>query len=260
MAATVSAATEAVARSVDALVQARRGGRATSAAAVPLPDADAAYAVQAGVARALGWFGDAVAMIWKSGAATGLLRRTHAPLPPAGVWRSPANADEWPLHLRGIEAEIALRIGRDVDAVRAASLDDESAGALVDAMCVSIELVDSRWTEGLDAPPLNALADLQSHGALVLGDWVPYARRDWSAQACRVQIGSKPVVERRGSHALGDPARLLAEWMRHATRGGGTLAAGSVVTTGSWVGILPATAGESVNAEFPGVGVASIRL
>jgi 2-keto-4-pentenoate hydratase len=75
-----------------------------------------------------------------------------------------------------------------------------------------------------------------------------------------VRIGSRPPIERRGSHALGDPARLLVGWMRHATRDGRALPAGSVVTTGSWVGILPVAAGESVHAEFPGIGVASIRF
>ena len=36
-----------------------------------------------------------------------------------------------------------------------------AATALIDAMCVSIELVDSRWTDGRDAPALAKLADLQ---------------------------------------------------------------------------------------------------
>ena len=126
----------------------------------------------------------------------------------------------WPFHLRGIEAEIALRLGRDVDAALAATLDAAAATALVDAMCVSIELVDSRWAEGLDAPPLAKLADLQSHGALVLGDWVPFAARDWAAQSCRVHIGDAAAVEFRGTHAMADPAFVLPAWLRHATRGG----------------------------------------
>ena len=121
-------------------------------------------------------------------------------------------------------------------------------------MCVSIELVDSRWAEGLDAPPLAKLADLQSHGALVLGDWVPFATRDWAAQLCRVTIGDRPTVELRGSHAHGRPglraARLAAPC--HAQRR--SAAAGTVVTTGTWCGLLHAAAGDLVIAEFPGSG------
>jgi hypothetical protein len=47
----------------------------------------------------------------------------------------------------------------------------------------------SRWQQGVEAPGQLKLADLQSHGALVLGDWVPFAPRDWMAQSCSVRIG-----------------------------------------------------------------------
>jgi 2-keto-4-pentenoate hydratase len=244
---------------VQALVQARRTGQPT--AALPLTDAAAAYAVQDGVARAFGWFGQRMPRHWKSGGASRRAVLTHAALPPQGVWDSPADARAWPFRLRGIEAEVALRLACDVDAALAATLDaDSAAGALIDAMCVSIEIVDSRWVEGLDAPALAKLADLQSHGALVLGTWVPFETRDWSTQVCRVQIGAQPTVERRGSHAMADPLFVLPAWLPHATRGGLTVPAGTVVTTGTWVGILDAAAGDLVSAEFPGIGTASVQL
>jgi 2-keto-4-pentenoate hydratase len=243
---------------VAALVHARRSGAA--AAAVTLPDADAAYAVQDGVAASLTWFEDAAPQHWKSGAPSAAALQTHAPLPPAGVWPSPADARAWPFHWRGIEAEIALRLGRDIDADMAARLDIDGACALVDAMCVAIEIVDSRWTEALQAPPLAKLADLQSHGALVLGGWVPYQRRDWSEQVCRVQIGSASATEHRGTHSLCDPAAVLPAWLRHTTRGGRRLAAGTVVTTGTWCGLPMAAAGDQVHVEFPGIGSADVQL
>lgn len=243
---------------VQALVQARQTQRAT--AALPLPDAAAAYAVQDGVARAFAWFGDRMPRHWKSGGPSREAVLTHAALPPQGVWDSPADARAWPFRLRGIEAEVALRLARDVDAVLAANLNPNRAGALIDAMCVSIEIVDSRWVEGLDAPALAKLADLQSHGALVLGTWVPFVARDWSAQVCRVQIGALPPVERRGSHALADPLFVLPAWLRHATQGGRGVPAGTIVTTGTWVGILHAAAGDLVSAEFTGIGQASVQL
>ena len=243
---------------VQALVRARQARQAT--AALSLPDAAAAYAVQDGVARALGWFDERLPPYWKSGGASRDAVLTHAPLPAQGVWASPADARGWPLHRRGIEAEIALRLAQDVDAARAATLDASAAAALIDAMCVSIEIVDSRWLEGLAAPALAKLADLQSHGALVLGAWTAFAARDWRAQSVRVQIGTQPPVERRGSHAMGDPTFVLPAWLRHATRRGGHVAEGTVVTTGTWVGILDATAGDLVTAEFAGVGHASVQL
>ncbi len=243
-----------------ALVTARQTDEPAAASAVMLPDAAAAYEVQDAVAAHLGWFADAPARHWKAGGPSRSAVLTHAPLPPEGVWDSPAEARHWPFRLRGIEAEIALRLARDVDHEQAQALDPDQAAALVDAMCVSIEIIDSRWTEGLEAPAYAKLADLQSHGALVLGPWSNYRPVDWTQQRCSVRIGSQAPIERCGTHAMNDPAFVLPVWLRHATRNGRMLQAGTVVTTGTWVGILSATAGDLVTAEFPGIGQASVQL
>jgi 2-keto-4-pentenoate hydratase len=253
-----------VERTAALLVEARRNG--TQAVAPDVPDADSAYAVQSAVARALGWFGDGSARHWKSGGPSREAVPTHAPLPDAGIFDSPARLHDLPLRLRGIEAEIALRLREPVNAALAATLDEASAAALVDAMCVSIEVVDSRWREGLDSPRWAKLADLQLHGALVLGSWHPLvtpdalAARDWSAQVCRVRIGARPEQLFRGTHTLGDPAAVLSAWLRHATRDGRVLRAGSVVTTGTWCGLLMAAAGDEVEVAFDGIGRALLSF
>jgi 2-keto-4-pentenoate hydratase len=243
---------------VSSLLQARRQGRP-----VPAPrllDAEAAYAVQAAVARELVWFGGAEPRYWKSGGASRQAVLTHAPLPPEGVWQSPAQARDWPFHRRGIEAEIALRLGERVDAGLAHSLEPAQAEGLLDSMCVSIEIVDSRWLEAQEAPAAARLADLQSHGALVLGDWQPFRVRDWEAQECRVRIGAQPEQVFRGTHPMADPAFILAPWLRHATRNGASVPPGTVVTTGTWCGLLDARPGEAVRVVFDGIGEASVEL
>ena len=68
------------------------------------------------------------------------------------------------------------------------------------------------------------------------------------------------VFERIGTHPLGDPAWLLTSWLRHATRNGDSIAAGTVVTTGSWVGMLPVRRGEQVDVRFDDIGEAHVRL
>ena len=246
---------------IEALLTARRTGQPSDAeglsSAVPTPDD--AYLVQDALANELDWFAHASPTHWKSGGASRSAVMTHAPLPPAGVWASPADARAWPFRLRFIEAEIALRLGQPVDAALAATLDVASASALVDAMCVSIEIVDSRWQQGFKAPALLRLADLQSHAALVLGEWVPFQARDWSAQPCRVQIGGS-VTDHRGTHTCGDPAWVLPDWLRHATRDGAVLPAGSVVTTRTRCGAQPAQLGDAVSVRFDGIGQASVQL
>lgn len=253
-----SAAAAEVARR---LVQARRTRQL--AEPLPLPDAAAAYQAQALVARELGWADLQPPRHWKSGGPT-VAQQTHAPLPPPGIFDSGAVLADWPfLTGRIVEAEVALRLGREVNAALAASLregDDGAAQALVDAMCVSIELCDSRWTTGFGSDSLPKLADLQSHAALVLGAWMPFHAHDWSQQVCRVRIGAAPEREFRGTHSLDNPVRVLPAWLRHATQGGAVLPAGTVVTCGTWCGMLPAQAGDTVHVVFDGIGEARVKL
>jgi 2-keto-4-pentenoate hydratase len=257
-----SLASPAVQALVNALVRARQSGIPADDASpgLQLQDAAQAYAVQAGVAQALDMHAGQTPAHWKSGGPNRQAVLTHAPLPAAGVWMSPAVAGTWPFAMRGIEAEVALRLGRAVDAALAASLDVASASQLVDAMTVSIEVVDSRWQRRTDAPAWLKLADLQSHGALVLGAWMPYAARDWTTQVCRLRIGSQDEQIFTGTHTLADPAWLLRDWLQHATRDGAVVPAGAVVTTGSWNGMTPAAAGDLVRVRFDGLGEASLQL
>lgn len=245
-----------------ALVQAHREQRPADAAPLErlLESPADAYAAQDEVARALAWFDQPVPRHWKSGGPSRTAPLTHAPLPPHNVRASPADLRGTHFNLRLIEAEVALRLGRDVTAQDAAGLTHEAASALVDAMTVSIEIVDSRWKQAREAPALLKLADLQSHGALVLGEWKPFAPRDWTQQACTVHIGSDEARAFRGTHSFADPAWLLPIWLRHVTRTGATVPRGTVVTTGTWCGLLEARAGDQVRAVFDGIGEAQAQL
>lgn len=246
----------------EALVTARHDHETLLAAdwQLALADPRAAYDVQASVADAFGWCPGNVARHWKSGGPSRDMELTHAPLPPEGVMTSPADFSSWSFHAPFIEAEIALRLGREVAPQAVAQLDAANVDEWVDGMCVSIEIVDSRWAEGAQTPALLRLADLQSHGALTLGNWLAYASRDWAAQQCEVQIGQQPPKVFKGTYSLSNPAWLLPVWLRHATRSGATVPAGTVVTTGSWVGMLPAQAGDAVSVRFEGIGEAQLRL
>ncbi|WP_315126283.1 fumarylacetoacetate hydrolase family protein [Comamonas antarctica] len=248
------------------LLQAR--AQAELADALPLADSlsgpEQAYAVQEAVARQLDWFAEGVPRAWKSGGLARGAAMSHAPLPPAGVWPSPARAGGWPLHTRGIEAEIALRLGQEVSVAKAWQLAPGDCAGLVDAMAVSIEVVESRWLQQFAAPPLLLMADQLCHGALVLGEWQPcdlrHAAPDWTQQVCRMRIGNGEASVHTGTHSLADPAWLLSDWLRHATMQYGTLAAGTVVTTGSWVGLARAQAGDTVHVQFDGIGEAWLQL
>ncbi|HVE53911.1 MAG TPA: fumarylacetoacetate hydrolase family protein [Ramlibacter sp.] len=245
----------------DHLLRAHRGGPAADdQSAQPLiATLEQAYVVQERLYAALG-NPAGVPPYWKSGGPTRTDPMRHAPLPVAGVRPSGSALEGLQLRNRWVEAEVALRLGSAVTPEAARRLAPEDAHVLVDAMCVSIEAVDTRWACGRAAAPLLKVADLVVHGALVLGDFVPFERRAWDRQECRVRIGTADWRTFRGSLGVGDPAWVLPEWLRHVTRHGATVPAGTVVSTGTWCGLLEAAAGDLVTADFPGVGSASVQF
>lgn len=239
-----------------ALAAARKNGQPLRAGdwSHAVTDEEQAYAVQDGVAALLGWASNGQPVRhWKSGGPSRSGPFGHSPLDPAGI----GNIHQtWPL--LGIEAEIALRLGRDVSPEAAHGMRPDDAGPWIDAMAISVELVASRWNEQLAAPSLLRMADCQSHGALMLGAWLPYQPLDWPSLSWRMtQPGADPI-ERRGGHSLNDPAWLLPAWLKHLSRGGLTVPAGTIVTTGAWGGMQALSpsirADEVIDVSFETLG------
>jgi 2-keto-4-pentenoate hydratase len=247
---------------VDALLLARASGRPADPApfAHALVEPADAYRVQDEVARTLDWFADpATPRSWKTGATALDAPASHAALPRCDVHDGRAELQLPPGSYAGVEAEIAFRLRDDTDADDTVGLTPEQVLALFTDIAVAIEVVGSRWAG--KAPALLGLADQLSSRALVLGNWVPRFAVPWPAQPWSVRVGGRPALEGVGGHPLKDPSLLLPRWLKHAARvHGGRLPAGSIVTTGSWVGVVPVMAGQTVEVEFAGIGSASLHL
>jgi 2-keto-4-pentenoate hydratase len=257
-----------VAALIPALAQAWRLNERLDAGAYALPDVEAAYAVNDGLVETLGWQPAGQPQFWKSGGPSREATLAHAPLAPAGVRTAGAAAApiafaDLALHEPLVEAEIALRLSCDVTAEQAAALDHAAAKALVDGLTVSAELVTSRWQQGSAAPAFLRMADCQSHGALALGHWLPFdafTSHDWTAQRCAIELDGAAPQEATGTHSLQDPSWVLASWLRHATRGGRVVPAGSVVTTGAWLIVRGLKAGDRMDVRFDGIGAVALTL
>ena len=207
------------------------------------------------------WPAGSVPRYWKSGGANRNAALLHVPLPDAGVQEETTLAapPRQVFSLRGVEGEIALRIGHAVTAEQAAALTYETARDLVDAYAVALEFVDSRWREGTKAPAWTLLADGQCHGGLALSAWKDFAllrAHDWSAQTCTLQVNDEAPQIFTGSHSLQDPTWLLVAWLQHVTQHYGTVPAGAMVTTGTWTGCPEVQAGDVVTVRFEGLGEA----
>jgi 2-keto-4-pentenoate hydratase/2-oxohepta-3-ene-1,7-dioic acid hydratase in catechol pathway len=244
-----------------ALAQAWLGGRPLDAADWALPDEAAAVAVHDHLIDTLHWQPAGQPQFWKCGGSSRSGSFGHAPLAPAGVREGSDRLDLSGLRLIGAEAEIALRLARDVTPEEAQTLQAGACEHLIDGMCVAIEGLASRWQQGMAAEPLLKHADCQSHGGLALGPWMAWKPgHDWARQACELQVNDAAPQGGLGGHGLDDPAWVIAPWLQAATRRGATVKAGSVVTTGSWRVALKLQAGDVAVARFAGLGELSVRL
>ncbi len=235
----------------DLLLQARRDRRQLTA----LPDQwrprtrDRAYAIQDAVAEQSGGVAG-----WKTGAPEPDAEPIAAPLFADIVHRSPATIPASALHMIGIEAEVAFKLGQDLPP-RDADYGREEVSDAVASLHPAIEVVDSRIRDWQAAGELWRLADNQTNGAFVYGaglsDW---REIDFAALPVRLEIDGAVAVTAVGGNPAGDPLRLVTWLANHCTRRGRPLRAGEIVTTGSCTGLLFVQPGAVVAATFAGLG------
>jgi 2-keto-4-pentenoate hydratase len=235
------------------LINARRTGQ-PSVIVHSHPDLglDQAYAVQAEVARQMGWFTQGP-RAWKVGGAPVI---TAAPLPQ--VLSSPAT---WPLagpHEVLIEAELAFRLGQT-------PTGPHDVLSCLGTVCVSIELIGTRLVDGLNAPAHWKLADQSVHAGLVIGAETPHAAcahftdEHWRQQACEVTVNEQLVQQVQGSHPSINPLSTLPWLVAHAADRGMSLQAGDLITTGAWA-MLKVQAGDRVVVRFDGFAEVQLHI
>lgn len=160
---------------------------------------------------------------------------------------------------RVIESEFAFRIGRDVtrrpDGHTVATVAD-----CIDAVIPAIEVVDHRfvsWTVG--AP--QVAADNAIHGCWVRGGAVTDWRHlDLAAATVRVHRNGELASTGSGAAVLGHPLEVMRFLADELPRFGLDLRAGDLVTTGVTTDVFEAVAGDSLLAEFEGVGTVAVSF
>lgn len=197
---------------------------------------------------------------WKVGAPTPDATPMYAPMPLN--WMSCTGCEMRGIthRLRGIEAEIAFLIGKDLPP-RDTPYTREEVIAAIESCHPAIEVIESAFIDPLQTDRLSMIADLQMHGGFVFGDAVPnWQTLDFTQEHVTLAIDGAVRVERTGSNTSGDLLRLLP-WLANegASRTGG-LKKGDWITTGSWTGLELACAGASVDATFSNAGKAQLRF
>jgi 2-keto-4-pentenoate hydratase len=196
---------------------------------------------------------------WKVGGADPAAEPVAAPLLAALVQSSPARFSVTEQSFRGVEAELALSIGRDLPA-RTRPYGEDEAWEAVAAVHVAIELLDSRYADRGAMSAAALLADMQSNGGFTYGAPVAVATVDFLAAKSSLLIDGKEAKSATGGNPAGHPKRLLAWLANHAASRGRPLRQGDIVTTGSHTGVTVAPAGARVVARFEGLGEAQMQL
>jgi 2-keto-4-pentenoate hydratase len=241
------------------LLRAHKGSALVPWPEAAAPDTDGAYIVQDTVARALGNVGG-----WKVGAAGPAAEPGCAPLPAVGIFQSGASLLGPPWRMRGVEVEVAIRLGRDLvpQPDEAGPLSTTRIFEAIDTVLPAVEVIESRLADWRDSTPLAQLADLQNHGGLVLGSPSPIDPRDIDLRTVEAYLAfdGQPVASTRGANAAADIWRLVGWLAWHCARRGAPLRAGQLITTGSCSGMLFAPEGALVQAQLAGIGQVELHF
>ena len=182
-----------------------------------------------------------------------------APITSQDSQRSPGDFSNRKFNALHVEAELAYRLNTDF--LPGQHYSEQQVFAGIDAIAVSIEILDSRLQNWQHASQTLHLADNQMNGALVIGEAIKdWQNIDYARQKVELFINRQLIAEDSGSHPQQDPTSLLSAGVNQGTKRGYKLTAGSWITSGTWSGYPQAKAGDYISVNFLGLGEASLQL
>lgn len=176
----------------------------------------------------------------------------------AGVHRSGAGVALGSYGRLGLEFEIGIRIGAELDP-KTAPFTVESIAGHVGGVCAAIEIVDDRRADYAELDILSLVADNSWNAGIVLGEF----RESWPELGAVLGIVRSNGVEvdrGHGRDVLGHPFAPLAWLANHLAATGRTLRAGDIVMTGSLVTTRFPTEPEAYEFEVEGLGRVALSV
>ncbi len=243
----------------DVLLEARHTG-------CPLPDLDPAlqpvgleeaYAIQSAMAERLGALSG-----WKVGAPSPEATPLFCPMPLRfGLLSTGGALPGKTSRLRGVEAEIAFLVRRDLPVRERRYSRDEILEAVA-GVYPAVEVLESAFRVPEQATHLATVADLQTNGGFVhgpaCGDWQEV---DMTREQLEVVVNGVVCWSGLGRNPGGpDLLRLVEYLVNEGQYRTGGLEVGQWITTGSWMGKLPAPASATVEVRFEHFGNVTFRF
>jgi len=159
-----------------------------------------------------------------------------------------------------IEPEIAFVIGRDLPPRENAYSDSEVRAAIAETRLV-LELLDSRYADPASASFAEILADQVNNQGLFVG---PILARGLESPlegfAVAVDASGRSLHACDGRHPDGHPLRPLVWLASYLAQHESGLAAGTIVTTGSYAGALEVPLAAALTVRFGELGEIRVTL
>lgn len=152
----------------------------------------------------------------------------------------------------GVECEIAVRMGRDIDAGSLPATCEEMSEAVA-AVAPALELVEDRHADYASLDMLTLVADNSWNAGVILGEFQT-AWPDLAAIEGVLAVGDVEADRGYGRDALGHPFEPLLWLARHLVGRGEILRAGEIVMTGSLVPTRFPAAGDRYRFSLDGLG------
>jgi 2-keto-4-pentenoate hydratase len=163
--------------------------------------------------------------------------------------------------LRGLEAEIAFKIGKDLPPRATPYTRNEIIDA-IESCHPAIEELEAGVTVPSKVARFTMFSDLQMHGGFVPGPAVAdWEKIDITRESVALAVDGKIEVVRTASNTAGtDLLRLVLYLANEGSARTGGLKRGGWITTGSWTGNTFAKAGSHVDVRFSTAGSVSLRF
>jgi 2-keto-4-pentenoate hydratase len=163
--------------------------------------------------------------------------------------------------MRGVEAEIAFCVGKDLPPRNQPYSREEILDAIASAH-PAIELLESAYFDPDKVDRLSLLGDLLMNGGFAYGAAVPeWQNINLADESVTVTIDGAERFQGKGGNPAGNDLIRLVAWLANegSYRTGG-LKSGQWITTGSWSGKALANAGSVVEVRFSRFGEVHLRF
>tara|TARA_Y100000588_G_scaffold381079_1_gene466059 strand:- start:145 stop:927 length:783 start_codon:yes stop_codon:yes gene_type:complete len=175
------------------------------------------------------------------------------------IFNSPAIIDCSELHMVGIEPEIAVRIGKDMQ--KDTPWTAKQVIDLIEEVMPAIEIVESRFSTWPKMGILAAISDNGVHRKLILGQSIT-SWDERTISGARVELCLEEKIVRWGhiKNVDGGVFGVTAWLATQLNQKGLALKGGDIISTGVMTDIYDAVSGDNLIADYMDLGEVNLKL